>query len=333
MSRKLLDNILEEFNEVGSGNDPALLTLVADLQSQVKRLESSATSVALDIEKISRSPYQPRKHFDSVRQAELNASVNLYGVTQNIIVREISEGFYELIAGERRLIAARASNFSTIPAKILNLSDRDARAFALTENLQRENLNIYEETRAVVILIGVHLEIDSIDEVKATIIDLAKKMRFPNKKRDNAISIDQNLLVVQSLVADHLKGMNLVSFAKNRLPLMDIPDDLTVAIEGGLSYLKALAISKVAEIEVRADLIKTVNDDNFGLRDVRKLIKGWEDDKNKDNQIVSQSDESVNLSKQKSRFASISRKVKSMKDFKSIDEMEELLNRMEVLIS
>ena len=59
----------------------------------------------------------------------------------HLIVRELIEGSYELIAGERRLIAAIASNHTTIPAKILNLSDRDARSLAMAENLQREDLN------------------------------------------------------------------------------------------------------------------------------------------------------------------------------------------------
>ena len=64
---------------------------------------------------------KPHQHFDPARQAELNASVNLYGVTQNVIVRQLAEGSYELIAGERRLIAAIASNHTTIPAKINSL--------------------------------------------------------------------------------------------------------------------------------------------------------------------------------------------------------------------
>ena len=85
----------------------------------------------------------------------------------HLIVREIAEGSYELIAGERRLIAAKACNYTTIPAKILNLSDRDARSLAMAENLQREDLNVYEETLAVLGLIGALLEIESIDETNS----------------------------------------------------------------------------------------------------------------------------------------------------------------------
>ena len=69
------------------------------------------------------------------------------------------------------MIAAIASNHTTIPAKILNLSDRDARSLAMAENLQREDLNVYEETLAVVGLIGALLGIESVDKTKALISD------------------------------------------------------------------------------------------------------------------------------------------------------------------
>lgn len=75
------------------------------------------------------------------------------------------------------MIAAIASNHTTIPAKILNLSDRDARSLAMVENLQREDLNVYEETLAVVGLIGALLDVESIDETKAVISGFYNRSR------------------------------------------------------------------------------------------------------------------------------------------------------------
>ena len=128
----------------------------------------------------------------------------MHGITQNIIVREIAEGSYELIAGERRLIAAKACNHATIPAKILNLSDRDVRSLAMAENLQRENLNVYEETLAVVKLIGVLLEIESIDEMKVVIASLYNRSQRSEKSENTSIlkspsEQDQNTSILKSL--------------------------------------------------------------------------------------------------------------------------------------
>lgn len=96
------------------------------------------------IDLISPNPYQPRKHFDSYQLEELAKSINTYGVLQPIIVRK-NGNYYDLIAGERRLRACQNLGYKTIPALVRSMSDRDIAEIALIENLQREDLNYFEE--------------------------------------------------------------------------------------------------------------------------------------------------------------------------------------------
>ena len=103
----------------------------------------------LPIDRIGRNPSQPRSAFDEAQLGELAASIAVHGILQPIVVRELADGGYELIAGERRLRAARLAGLDLIPAVI-----RDSRAgtdsleLALIENLQREDLNPVETAQA-----------------------------------------------------------------------------------------------------------------------------------------------------------------------------------------
>ena len=93
------------------------------------------------------SRFQPRKDFDEVELEELAESIRKYGIIQPVLVREI-DGGYELIAGERRLRAARRAGLSSISAWVRPATDVEMLAMALVENVQRENLNPLEEAEA-----------------------------------------------------------------------------------------------------------------------------------------------------------------------------------------
>ncbi len=98
----------------------------------------------LEIDKVATNPFQPRKHFDEMQLDDLARSIREYGVIQPIIVRPAENG-YELVAGERRLRASQKIGLQSIPAIVRDLNDRDMAELALIENLQRENLNYFEE--------------------------------------------------------------------------------------------------------------------------------------------------------------------------------------------
>ena len=98
----------------------------------------------LPIGKIEPNPYQPRKEFEKSQLVDLAESIQSEGLIQPIVVREVN-GFYQLIAGERRWRAFQLLKLKSIPARILEAGDSSAASMALIENLQRENLNPIEE--------------------------------------------------------------------------------------------------------------------------------------------------------------------------------------------
>ncbi len=103
--------------------------------------------VDIPIDRIATSPYQPRSHVDEAELATLVESVREHGVIQPILVTELLDG-YRLVAGQRRLRAARLAGLERIPAVVRQLADRDQLELALVENVQREDLNPLEEARA-----------------------------------------------------------------------------------------------------------------------------------------------------------------------------------------
>jgi len=102
----------------------------------------------LPVSAIRPNPHQPRNHFDEESLGSLTASIRELGVLQPILVREVGEGDYELVAGERRWRAARRAGLSSIPAIIRNVSDIASVEHALVENLHRQDLNPLEEAGA-----------------------------------------------------------------------------------------------------------------------------------------------------------------------------------------
>lgn len=94
------------------------------------------------------NPAQPRKIFDPQALEELTESIRRHGILQPLSVRRI-DSFYELIAGERRLRAARAAGLSEIPCIVMNMDDRESGLAALVENLQRQDLDFIEEAMGI----------------------------------------------------------------------------------------------------------------------------------------------------------------------------------------
>ena len=107
--------------------------------------------------KIKANPYQPRKEFSRSALYDLANSIREYGILQPITVRPLrGEQAYELIAGERRLRAAKIAGLTSVPAIVYNAGDNDSAVLALIENLQRENLNFMEEAEGYYCLLIDH---------------------------------------------------------------------------------------------------------------------------------------------------------------------------------
>lgn len=99
----------------------------------------------LPIHKIEPNPDQPRRDFDEEELEALSESISVHGIIQPLTVRELTNGFYQIIAGERRWRAARMAGLNEVPVVIVEADDRKAMELALIENLQRQDLNPVEE--------------------------------------------------------------------------------------------------------------------------------------------------------------------------------------------
>ena len=124
------------------GLGKGLGALLGDFSEDVT--ESSAYR-ELPIYKVEPNPDQPRREFDEVELQALADSISVHGVIQPLTVREMPNGYYQIIAGERRWRAARLAGLSDVPVVVIEADDRKAMELALIENLQRQDLNPVEE--------------------------------------------------------------------------------------------------------------------------------------------------------------------------------------------
>jgi ParB family chromosome partitioning protein len=127
---------------LGRGLD-ALLGGAAVAPEEEQRLRQ----VPVDL--LKRGQYQPRTRMDKTALEELAQSISARGVVQPIVARPLSDGGYEIIAGERRWRAAQLAGLSDVPVVVRDIPDEAAMAIALIENIQRENLNPIEEATGI----------------------------------------------------------------------------------------------------------------------------------------------------------------------------------------
>ena len=126
----------------------------ADTPAQPAEKDSPTTSAVpenpteISVEVIAPNRFQPRREFDEAALEELRESIARHGILQPLSVRAVGDGKYELIAGERRLRAARLAGRATVPVVVRTASDAEMAEMALIENIQREDLNPIEEARA-----------------------------------------------------------------------------------------------------------------------------------------------------------------------------------------
>ncbi len=116
-------------------------------QKSVEVPTSGKKVVDIEIDTIKRSPRQPRFHMDEDKLSDLAGSIKENGIIQPVIVRKVDDG-YELIAGERRTLAAKKAGFDLVPAIVYNVSNQESLEFALIENVQRDDLNPLELGKA-----------------------------------------------------------------------------------------------------------------------------------------------------------------------------------------
>ena len=132
-------------NQKGLGR--GLMSLFGDQEEDPTKQGAKSNYLLVSISDLSRNQFQPRIHFDEKKIDELSQSISKQGLIQPIIVRTAKDFKYEIIAGERRWLAAQKAGLHEVPVVILELNDTQSLELAIIENIQREDLNAIEEAK------------------------------------------------------------------------------------------------------------------------------------------------------------------------------------------
>ncbi len=203
----------------------------------------------LAVSKIEPRKEQPRNIFSDEGIEELSESIKEHGVLQPLTVRSIGEGYYQIIAGERRWRASRLAGLKEVPARIIEADDQKATELAMVENLQRENLNPVEEALGYKILIS-------------------------------------DYGMTQAEVAQRVSKSRPV--VANALRLLALPEDLLNKLEqGDISVGSARTILSLDDEEQIKKAAATIAERNLTVREAEKLVRKMKkeqraDEKNKD---------------------------------------------------
>ena len=136
----------DEKNKKGLGR--GLMSLFGDqVEDKVEKTSSNTSYLLVSISDLARNKFQPRNFFDERKIDELAQSIKKNGLIQPIAVRPGKKGEYEIIAGERRWLAAQKAGLHQVPVVVLNLNDIQSLELAIIENIQREDLNSIEEAK------------------------------------------------------------------------------------------------------------------------------------------------------------------------------------------
>ncbi|HCY05649.1 MAG TPA: chromosome partitioning protein ParB [Gammaproteobacteria bacterium] len=196
--------------KLGKGLDallsrPTMGATERTLEAQGSSLQGGAQVLAeISIADIKPSPFQPRRAFAAEALDELAASIQHHGVLQPIVVRALPQGGFELIAGERRWRAAQQAGLQTIPVVQRDVSDREASAFALIENIQREDLNVVEEALG---LSRLRSEFDLTQQELADVVGKSRAAIANSLRLLNLGSVARDLLMAGKLNMGHARAL------------------------------------------------------------------------------------------------------------------------------
>lgn len=190
--------------------------------------------VYVPLSKIVRSPFQPRKNFDEGELLELAQSIRAYGVIQPVILRKEGD-IYQLIAGERRYRACLLLGLSEIPALIQNMDDEKAAAVALIENLQRKELNFFEEAYAYNMLVDV----------------------FGLTQEEVARKVGKS----QSAVANKLRLLKLPLEVQNKI------------VNANLTERHARVLLKINSPQMQMDIIEKICEKELNVKETEELVE------------------------------------------------------------
>ena len=177
---------------------------------------------------------QPRKSFDEDELRLLSQSISTNGILQPLTVRKLSQTEYELVAGERRLRAAVLAGLSKVPCVVIRCTDKESAIYALLENIQRADLNMFEEARGISRLIR----------------------KYGLTQEEAAIRLGRK----QSTVANKIRLLKLS---------MEEQDWI---LQAGLSERHARALLRIDDEEIRKEVLSKIVAENLSAKDTEDLV-------------------------------------------------------------
>lgn len=199
--------------------------------------------IFVDVKDIKKNPNQPRKKFDEDAIDDLARSIEKVGVIQPINLRKVGT-YFELIAGERRLLATKKAGFHKIPAVVIEVTDHQSAVLALIENVQREDLDFIEEANAYKTLI--------------------EKYDITQKEVANRVGKSQ-------------------STVSNKLRLLKLDDKiLTKLTVNGLTERHARALLKINDQRLQLEILEYIIEKDLNVKQTDVLIKRRLDEQTKD---------------------------------------------------
>lgn len=273
---------------------------------------------------------QPRRYFDQNKLESLANSIKEVGLLEPIVVRCIRENTYELVAGERRLKACQIAKLENVAVNLIECDNTTASRIRLVENLQREDLNVYEETIGILELLAMLLEID-----QETVVQHMYQMHHAyNGETGHNVMSNKESLTIQK-VFTQLGKITWQSFVSNRLPILNLKDDIKAALaEGKLEYTKALAISKIKDKEKRTEVLRQAIEESLSLSKIKEIVKEILQQSPKDEKNVSVKKQYQEKTSyifkllKKSKVWDDDKKVKQL--MKSIGQIEKLLTETDL---
>lgn len=214
------------------------MNILSKPKERTSQLRELGKIVDIPIDFVKPNPNQPRRHFDSQELTSLAKSISQDGIIQPLTVRRV-EKYFELISGERRLRAGKIAGLKTVPCIIVDISDKRSAILALIENIQRADLNFFEEAEAIALLI-------------------------------------QEFNITQEETAMRL-GMAQPTIA-NKLRLLKIPPhERAMIFNNKLTERHARALLKINDETKRREVLNYIIENNLTVDSTEKYIKSFEE--------------------------------------------------------
>jgi ParB family chromosome partitioning protein len=200
---------------------------------RVDKAKKKLEIIKIPLEKIAANPYQPRQKFDEKEISDLAQSIEAYGLIQPIIVRAVDDG-YQIVAGERRYRACKLLGMKEIPVLLQEMNEQKAAAVSRIENIQRKELNYFEEAYAYTILI---------EQFGMTQEEVARKVGRS-----------------QSAIA-------------NKLRILKLPEAVKGVIDPSvISERHARALLKISNAQTQIGLVRKIVEQDLTVKETEELV-------------------------------------------------------------